>query len=99
MLLSYYTGELCFKDFKRNEMTKKYGHTRCFAGCDKPDNLEHVMECEEYDTKPENFYQDGTDRRFVKYLAALDVERWRKFECPLIYRPDRVQNRKRTQTK
>ena len=98
-MLSYYTGELCFKDFKRNEMSRKYGNTKCFAGCDEPDNLEHVMACKEYDTKIDNFYQDGTDRHFVKFLAALDIERWRKYECPLIYRHDRLQRAKRLQQK
>ena len=72
-------------------MKKKFGNTTCFAGCNAPDNLEHVKYCEEYDTKFDNFYQDGTDKQFVKYLRALDMERWRKFQCPLVYRLDRRQ--------
>ena len=76
-------------------MKKKFGNIKCFAGCDAPDSLQHVQVCKEYDTKLENFYQDGTDKLFVKYLAALDIERWRKYQCPLVYRLDRKQRANR----
>ena len=99
ILLSYYTGELTFKDSKRHEMTKKFGNTKCFTGCDEPDSFEHVKVCPNYDTKPENFNLDGTDRQFIKYLTELDMERWRKYLCPLVYRLDRNQRKERTKMK
>ena len=67
-------------------MTAKYGNTKCFYGCDAPDSLEHVKVCGEYKTQYKNFYQDGTDRKLVEYYRALDIERWRMFQCPLVYR-------------
>ena len=95
LMLSYYIGELTFKDNKKREMTKKFGNTKCFAGCDAPDSLEHVQSCDRYDTKFSDFYIDGTDKQFVKYLAALDIERWRKYQCPLVFRLDRKQTKAR----
>ena len=99
LLLSYYIGELNMKDYKRNEMRKRFGNTNCLEGCDEPDNLKHVMECERYETKPKNFKLDGTDEKLVNYLASLDKERFRKHEYPLVYRLDRKQRKKRNKPK
>ena len=93
LVLSHNIGELNFKDNKRNESMKKFGTLKCFAGCDEIDSLEHVKQCERYDTKLRDFYQDGTDSKFAKYLRALDVERWRKYQNPLVYRPNSKQRR------
>ena len=95
LLLSHYIGELSFKDNKRYEMIKKFGSTKCFYGCDAPDSMKHVMECENYNTQLKDYPQDGTDRKFAPYLVALDVERWRNFQCPLIYRLDKAQRKQR----
>ena len=99
LLLSYYIGELSFKDNKKREMTAKYGNTNCFYGCNAPDSLEHVKYCKKYDTQYESFYQDGTDKRFVEYLRALDIERWRKFQCPLVYQLGKQQRAQRRRDK
>ena len=84
--MSHNIGELNFKENKKNEMARKYGGLNCFAGCDEIDNLKHAMECERYDVKARNFNLDGTDEKLAIYLSALDTERFRKYECPLIYR-------------
>ena len=95
LLLSYYIGELNMKDYKRHEMRVRFGNTNCLAGCDKPDNLQHVMNCDRYLTKPEKFKLDGTDERLVEYLTELDKERFKMYEFPLTYRLDRSQRAKR----
>ena len=40
-------------------------------------------------------YARSEPKYFVKYLAALDLERWRKHQCSLIFRPDRLQRAQR----
>ena len=55
LLLSYYTGELNMKDYKRREMRNRFGNTNCLAGCNEPDNLQHVMNCDRYETKVEKY--------------------------------------------
>ena len=91
LILSHNIGELNFKDNKRRESRQKFGNLRCFAGCEENDSLEHVKQCERYDTKFRNFYIDGTDEKYVRYLRALDIERWRKYQHPLTFRPNRKQ--------
>ena len=95
LLFCYYIGELNMKDYKRHEMRVRFGNTNCLAGCDKPDNLQHVMNCDRYMTKPEKFKLDGTDERLVEYLTELDKERFKMYEFPLTYRLDRSQRAKR----
>ena len=95
LVLAYKTGELNFKEFKKREMTRIYGNTNCFVtGCREKDTIWHVMQCEGYTTKIKNFKQDGQDKLMAPYLRALDMERWRLYECGLIYRRERKPNRK-----
>ena len=89
-MLAFKTGELNLKDYKKWEMRRKFGDTDCFMGCDAKDDLDHVMQCNGYETKPKNYYLDGTDKKMAEYLRALDAERWRKFEMGLVYRRNRV---------
>ena len=100
LVLAYKTGELNFKEFKKREMTRLYGNTNCFiVGCREKDTLRHVMECEGYETKIKNFPQDGQDKNMAPYLRKLDLERWKYFECGLIYRRERKPNKKATTQK
>ena len=95
LILGYKIGELEFKDNKRHESVKRFGNLRCLEGCDMPDSLEHVMQCKRYDTRVDDFKLDGTDAKFVKYLRAIDLERFRKFQYPLVWRPNGKERLKR----
>ena len=91
LVLNYKIGELCFKDYKRREMTNRYGNTDCFvSGCREKDTMKHVLRCEGYETKIEKYPQDGRDFLLAPFLRALDMERWKKYNCSLIYRRDRI---------
>ena len=95
LILHYKIGELSFKDYKKNEMKRKFGNLRCFAGCEEIDSYSHVKQCERYETKVKNFDLDGTDEKLAKYLRALDRERFRKYGSPLVHVPNRAEKSRR----
>ena len=95
LIMSHNIGELNFKENKKNEMKRKFGDIKCFAGCDEIDSFQHVKECERYTVKAKNYNLDGTDEKLAKYLADLDSERFKKYACPLVYRIGGKEKRRR----
>ena len=81
--------KLQFKDYRRGEFKRIYGDTKCFAGCDAPDSLKHVMTCNRYDTRFTNRGWDedeGVRKQFIQYLKELDLERTVKYGLPVLYK-------------
>ena len=85
LLLALKLGELELKANRRNESIKQYGGFHCWVGwCCGDDDINHVMVCEGYDTKPPR--DDKGDEKIVAdYLIELNSERIRRWGCPLIY--------------
>ena len=80
------TGLLIFKNQCPWKFQGKNGGDKLclFQPCQDVDSLEHVMSCEYYDTK---FYEggEGPMRDWANYLVALNRERRKKFNQPLIW--------------
>ena len=78
------TGNLIFKNWAPWKMKKQHmGDLLCLVpACRERDTLEHVMNCEFYNTK---FVQiHGNVRDWAEYLVALNNERIDRFDQPLI---------------
>ena len=79
------TGNLVFKNWNPYKFANKHmGDKKCmFPPCQEPDTLEHVLECDFYETK---FTESnhGPTKDWATYLVALHDERMKKFDQPLI---------------
>ena len=77
--------ELELKGNRRNESVKQYGGIHCWVGwCCGDDDINHIMKCEGYNTKPPRD-DKGDEKVIADYLIELNSERIRRWGCPLIY--------------
>ena len=90
LVFNYKVGQLEFKNYRRQEMKRKFGDINCVKGCEEPDDLEHVKSCGRYRTK----WTEKTDshpKYLVEFLKDLESERLAatNFKLPLVYRRER----------
>ena len=83
LLLCYRIGELNFKTNRRGEAIAKAGSTLCLGKvCGGEDSLEHVMQCDLYDTR---YNGHDSEWALADYLVKLYIERNKKYGEALVY--------------
>ena len=79
------TGNLVFKNWTPWKFWRKNrGDPKClYDPCQEKDSLKHVLQCQYYTTR---FYEggEGPTRDWANYLVALNRERLKEFNQPLI---------------
>ena len=78
-----FVGELNLLTNKKREFMSRYGGTHCLVKvCGGEDEIDHITKCFGYSTQCP---KGGNTKQLAEYLVALNRERIKKFNLPLIY--------------
>ena len=87
LVFAFKIGNLDFRNNKKGEAMRKFGSVACLVpGCTGKDDLEHVLECSGYNSKPGDGAFEGDDVALAEYIDNLDSERFLAWRAPLLYR-------------